>query len=101
MTTTTDAFQPSYGSGTTVAPSGTSAFSTLGLGSLNLVVTNLSAGVTSYVRVGAGAQTATTADYPVLPGTQVSLSKARTDDTVAYITGGSAGSLHIIPGRGL
>jgi hypothetical protein len=101
MTTTTDSFQPSYGSGVTVAPSGTSASSTLGLGSQSIVVTNLSSSVISYVRVGAGAQTATTADYPVLPGTQVSLSKARTDNTVAYITGGSAGSLHIIPGRGL
>jgi hypothetical protein len=37
----------------------------------------------------------------VLPSTQVSLSKGYTDDTVAYITGGSAGSLHLIPGRGL
>jgi hypothetical protein len=101
MTTTTDSFQPSYGSGVTVAPSGTSASSTLGLGSQSIVVTNLSSSVISYVRVGAGAQTATTADYPVLPGTQVSLSKARTDNVVAYITGGSAGSLHIIPGRGL
>jgi hypothetical protein len=101
MTTTTDSFQPSYGSGVTVAPSGTSASSTLGLGSQSIVVTNLSSNVISYVRVGAGAQTATTADYPVLPGTQISLSKARTDNTVAYITGGSAGSLHIIPGRGL
>jgi hypothetical protein len=51
--------------------------------------------------VGTGAQTATTADYPVLPNTQVSLSKAKYDDTVAYITGGGTGSLHIIAGRGL
>jgi hypothetical protein len=57
--------------------------------------------VISYVRIGKGAQTATTADYPVLPSTQVSLSKGKADDTVAYITGGSTGSLHIIAGRGL
>lgn len=101
MTTSTDAFQPSYGSGTTVAPSGTTAFSTLGLGATSIVITNLSAGVISYVRIGAGTQTATTADYPVLPNTQVTLSKARTDNVVAYITGGSTGSLHIIAGRGL
>lgn len=101
MTTTTDAFQPSYGSGTTVAPSGTSAYSTLGLGMTNIVITNLSSNVTSYVRIGAGTQTATTADYPVLPNTQVTLSKGRADNVVAYITGGSVGSLHIIAGRGL
>ena len=101
MTTTTDSFQPSYGNGITVAPTGTSASSTLGVGSQNVVVTNLSSTVTAYVRIGTGAQTATTADYPVLPSTQISLSKDRTDNTVAYITGGSTGSLHIIAGRGL
>ena len=101
MTTTTDSFQPAYGSGVTVSPSGTSASTTMGLGSFGIVLTNLSSTVTAYVRIGEGAQTATTADYPVLPSTQVSLSKGRTDNTVAYITGGSAGSLHIIPGRGL
>ena len=101
MTTTTDSFQPAYGGGITVAPDGTSASSTLGEGAFNVVVTNLSSSVISYVRIGKGAQTATTADYPVLPSTQVSLSKGKSDDTVAYITGGSTGSLHIIAGRGL
>ena len=101
MTTTTDSFQPSYGNGITVAPTGTSASSTLGVGSQSVVVTNLSSTVTAYVRIGTGAQTATAADYPVLPSTQISLSKDRTDNTVAYITDGSTGSLHIIAGRGL
>ena len=101
MTTTTDSFQPAYGTGFTVAPSGTSASSTFSVDTENVVITNLSSSVTAYVRIGEGAQTATTADYPVLPSTQVSLSKGRYDNTVAYITGGSAGSLHILPGRGL
>jgi hypothetical protein len=101
MTTTTDSFQPAYGGGVTVTPTGTSASSTLGAGSFNVVVTNLSTNVISYVRIGKGAQTATTADYPVLPSTQVSLSKGKEDNVVAYITGGSNGSLHIIAGRGL
>ena len=102
MTTTTDSFQPSYGNGITVAPSGTSASSTsVGDGAENVVITNLSSSVISYVRIGEGAQTATTADYPVLPSTQVSLTKGRYESTIAYITGGSTGSLHILPGRGL
>jgi hypothetical protein len=101
MTTTTDAFEPSYGTGTTVSPSGTSNSSTLGAGSLNVVLTNLHSTEVVYVRVGTGAQTATVADYPVLPNTQVSLSKGKYDDTVAYITGGGTGSLHIIAGRGI
>ena len=101
MTTTTDSFSPSYGHGVTVAPTTSSASSTFSGGELNVVITNLSSTVVSYVRVGEGAQTATTADYPVLPNTQVSLSKARFEGTVAYVTGSGTGSLHIIPGRGL
>ena len=101
MTTTTDSFEPNYGSGVTVAPSGTSGSTTLGSNLENIVLTNLSPSVTVFVRVGKGAQTATTNDYPVLPNTQISLSKARYENTVAYITGGSTGSLHIIAGKGL
>jgi len=101
MTTTTDSFQPNYGSGVTVAPTTVSASSTLGNGSRSVVLTNLSNLVTAYVRIGQGTQTATAADYPVLPGTQVTLSKADTDTTVAYVTASSTGSLHIIAGRGL
>ena len=101
MTTTTDSFEPNYGSGVTVAPSGTSGSTTLGSNLENIVLTNLSSSVTVFVRVGKGAQTATTNDYPVLPSAQVSLSKAQYANTVAYITGGSTGSLHIIAGKGL
>lgn len=100
MTTTTDSFQPNYGSGVTVAPTASSASSSLGNGSENVTLTNLGS-VTVYVRIGVGTQTATTADYPVLAGTQVSLSKARGDTTVAYVTASGTGSLHIIAGRGL
>ena len=55
MTTTTDSFQPNYGTGTTVAPAGTSASSTIGLGSENVVLTNLDSSVTVFVRIGEGA----------------------------------------------
>jgi hypothetical protein len=94
------AFNPAYGTGVTVAPTNTSASSTLGVGTKALVITNLSANVVSYVRVGAGSTTATTADYPILPSTQITLSKAQDDDTVAYITASSTGSLHIMAGEG-
>jgi len=93
-------FGPHYGSGVTVAPSGTSASSARGLGSKSLVITNLSTTVVSYVRTGQGAATATTADYPILPNTQIVLSKPQDHDTVAYVTGGSTGSLHIMAGEG-
>jgi hypothetical protein len=57
------AFNPAYGTGITVAPTNTSASSTIGVGSKSLVLTNLGS-LTIYVRVGTGSTTATTADYP-------------------------------------
>jgi hypothetical protein len=94
------AFNPAYGTGVTVAPTGTSASSTIGVGSKALVFTNLSSSVPVYIRVGTGATTATTADYPVLPSTQVTISKAQDENTVAYITASSTGSIHIMAGEG-
>jgi hypothetical protein len=93
-------FNPAYGTGVTVAPTGTSASSTIGVGSKALVITNLSSTVTAYVRVGTGSTTATTADYPVLPSTQVTISKAQDQNVVAYITASSSSSLHIMAGEG-
>jgi hypothetical protein len=93
-------FNPAYGSGVTVAPTSTSASSTVGFGSKALVITNLSSTVVAYVRVGEGSATATTADYPVLPSTQVSISKAQDQNVVAYITASGSSSLHIMAGEG-
>jgi hypothetical protein len=94
------AFNPAYGTGITVAPTGTSASSTIGVGSKSLVLSNLSTLVPVYIRVGTGATTATTADYPVLPSTQVTISKAQDQNTVAYITSSATGSIHIMAGEG-
>jgi hypothetical protein len=93
-------FGPSYGTGVTVSPTTSSASSTLGLGSKSLVITNLSTTIASYVRVGTGSATATTADYVVLPSSQVSISKDQDANTVAYITASGTGSLHIMAGEG-
>lgn len=93
-------FEPNFGSGITVAPGAVSGSSTIGRGSKAIVVTNLSNSVVSYVRIGPSGITATSADYPLLPLTQISLSKAMDHDTVAYVTASGAGSLHIIPGEG-
>jgi len=94
------AFNPAYGTGTTVAPGVASASSTIGVGSKALVITNLSTTVLSYIRVGTGSTTATTADYPVLPNTQIVVSKAQDQNTVAYIAPAGGGSIHILAGEG-
>lgn len=101
MATNTETFIPTYGTGVTVSPGAVSGSTAISASAPAVVVTNLSSTIVSYLRIGQGAQTATTADYPVLPGTQVSLSKLRGEDTVAYITAASTGSLHIMAGRGM
>jgi hypothetical protein len=50
--------------------------------------------------VGTGSTTATTADYPVLPNTQIVVSKAQDQNTVAYIAPAGGGSIHILAGEG-
>lgn len=92
-------FAPSYTKAQIVTPSTTSATATIGKGSKSLCLTNLGANL-CYVRVSTGSSTATSADYAVLPGAQVSISKFQDDDTVAFVTGTSTTSLHIMPGEG-
>lgn len=93
-----ETFAPAYGSGIVVSPGAASASSTIGRGSKSLTLTNLGTEV-CYVRVGAGTVTASTADYPMPIGAQVSISKNQDHDTVAYISANGT-SLHIIPGEG-
>ena len=89
-------FTPQYGKGVTVAPTATTASSTLGHGLKQLVVTNTGS-VNVYVAPRA---TATAADYIVLAGTQVSITKPHDIDVVSYITASGTGALHIIAGEG-
>jgi hypothetical protein len=94
-----ETFNPSYGSGIIVAPGVTTASSLIGVGRKSLCLTNLSA-IVCYVRSGPVGTVATTADYPVPAGAQVSITKFQDDNTVAYIAPGGTSSLHIIPGEG-
>lgn len=93
-------FFPRYKAGQPVAPGAASAIVTIGKGSKTLCITNLSSSVWSYVAVGDSDVTATAADYPIPPGSQVSISKNQDHDTVAHIAPAGGGSLHIIPGEG-
>ena len=52
-----------------------------------------------YVRIGQGAQTATTADTPIRANSEIVLLKADGEDTVAYISAAGT-TLHIQPGEG-
>jgi hypothetical protein len=94
-------FGPKYGSGQTLSVTATSQSVTFGKSNWALTLTNLGDKV-CYVRTGNGTLTAVTADYPVLPLSQVSLSKNYDDDKLAVVCGGAeTTTLHIIPGEGI
>jgi hypothetical protein len=91
-------FQPAASSGVIVTPAAASAAVTIGLGNKNVCFTNLGANV-CYVRCGLAGITASTADYPVLPNSQIVLGKDQDHNTVAHISA-SGTSLSILPGEG-
>lgn len=92
-------FNPAYTQGTTISVTTTSAPAVVGKGAKSLCLSNLGSEVV-YVRVSTGTVAATAADYPVLAGSQVSLTKEQDHDTVSAVTASGTSSLHVIPGEG-
>lgn len=92
-------FNPAYTQGTTISVTTTSAAVLRGRGSQSLCLTNLGTTV-CYVRVSSGTVAATAADYPVLGGSQVTITKAEDMDTVSAVTASGTTSLHVMPGEG-
>lgn len=91
-------FAPSYNRGIIVTPAVASASTTISGNSQTLCLTNLGANV-CYVRLSDVATTASTADYPIPGGAQVTISKPREYGILAHISAAGT-SLHIIPGEG-
>jgi hypothetical protein len=92
-------FAPKYGSGQTLATSGSSASVSLGAGNKCFCLSNLGS-YTIYVRVGDSSATATIADYPVLSNSQITISKEQDYNKLAAISPDGASSLHILQGEG-
>jgi len=92
-------FNPSWGSGQSLTPGAVSASVAFGAGRKSFVVTNTGS-VICYVRTGKSDITASAADYPVLAGSQVSLTKDQDHTHLAHIAASGSGALHIIPGEG-
>jgi hypothetical protein len=94
-------FAATFGSGVVVASvTTTSASSALGLGNKAICVTNTGATNPIFVRTGLSSVTATTADYCVMPNNQVFISKPQDHTHIAYVTGTSTSTAHIIAGEG-
>jgi len=94
-----ETFAPAFGRGFAVTPGNTTASTTLPVATETLCITSRNS-VECFVRVGPAGVAATTADYLVPPNGQVTISKFRDYDTIAYIAPAGGGSLHIIPGEG-
>ena len=94
-----ETFNPSYGSGQTVAPAAASGRIKLGMGQKSVCLTGLNA-TQCYVRIGDINVTATIADYPVPAGGQVTITKDQDHEYLAFIAPGGGGSLHVMLGEG-
>ena len=93
-------FNPSYGSGQSQSATGTSAQYTIRTCTRSICVTNTGSTNPVFVRIGQGTVTATTADYIVMPNSQVSLGKFQDDDNIALISP-SGTTVNFICGAGL
>lgn len=94
------AFQPTYGSGQVVSPSGSSATVSISPDASQVCFTNLGASF-CYVRVFAienGAQAASAVDLPIPAGAQIVVSKGRQDRVSHQSAIGT--TLHIMTGEG-
>lgn len=103
MTVKVKVFQPRYGNGQTVSPTTTTATVTLRASNKQddiVVLTNIGT-LPVYVRTGVSGVVATTADYPVLQGSQVALTMDKDHTHIATITASGTGSLHVITGEGM
>lgn len=91
-------FNPQSGANQVVTPAAASAQVNINPKSKSVRLVNAAAGI-CHVRIGEGAQVATVADIPVLPNSDLVVSKAEGHDTVAYISAAGT-TLHIQTGEG-
>ena len=91
-------FMPTRGANQVVTPAAASASVTVNSQAKSVRLVNSGTNI-CYVRIGQGAQTATTADTPVLPNSALMLQKQMDDTTIAYISAAGT-TLNIQTGEG-
>ena len=91
-------FSPSRGANQVVSPANASASVSIDKAARSVRLVNSGANI-CYVRIGTGAQTATTADMPVRSAESVIVTKADGEDTLAYISAAGT-TLNIQDGEG-
>jgi len=92
-------FNPHYATGQLVAPAAAAASVAIPANDKTVMLTNLGANV-CYVRISNSSTiAATTADCPILAGSQVTISKGEEGSFLSHISAAGT-SLHIITGEG-
>lgn len=91
-------FQPQAGQNQVVTPAAASASVSIPAGTKSVRLVNSGLNI-CHVRIGQGAQTASTADMPMRAGESIVVQKQENETTVAHISA-SGTTLHIQPGEG-
>ena len=91
-------FQPRRGVNVVATPAASSASISIDPEAKSVRLVNVGANI-CHVRIGEGAQTATTADMPVRAGSEIVVQKGEGEDTLAHISA-SGTTLHIQTGEG-
>lgn len=96
--TVRSAFNPRRGANSIATPAAASASVAIDANAKSVRLVNSGANI-CYVRIGTGAQTATTADTPIRAGSDLILAKAEGEDTLAHISAAGT-TLNIQTGEG-
>lgn len=92
------AFIPRRGANVVATPAAASSSVSIDAVAKSVRLVNSGANI-CHVRIGAGAQTATTADTPIRAGSEVVIAKGDGDNTLAHISAAGT-TLHIQTGEG-
>ena len=93
-------FTPVFGSGQIISATTTSSSVTLSNKNESLCMSNIGSDAV-YIKTGEGSATATNADYPVLPGQQVTMMLPEGHDTVAALANATSSSVQVMVGEGI
>lgn len=92
-------FNPRRGSNQPVTAAAASASISLDPVAKSVRIVNVDLTNIAHIRIGTGAQTASTLDLPVRPNSEIIVSKGDGENTLAYISAAGA-ALHVQTGEG-
>lgn len=92
-------FEPRRGENQAVTAAAVAASVSIDPKAKSVRIVNIDAANIAHIRIGAGAQTATTADLPVRANSEIIVQKGDGEDTLSYISAAGA-ALHIQTGEG-